>query len=203
MCAKMGVSSWVWWGRKRPCNAAWRSCFFFRRRPFARSAHSSGLTTPASKVDSPTVRQVYEKDAPGVVFITAEVTQQSSSPFGVPQEQKGTATGSGFVIDDKGYILTNAHVVDGASKVQVGFEHDKTVDAKVVGKDLSSDVALLKVDVDKGVLHQLEASRLAAYCLPERPSLSRSKATRELDYILAATFGFWEQILPAGKRFRR
>jgi hypothetical protein len=55
----------------------------------------------------------------------------------------------------------------------------------------------------KGVLHQLEASRLAAYCLPERPSLSRSKATRELDYILAATFGFWEQILPAAKRFRR
>jgi hypothetical protein len=53
------------------------------------------------------------------------------------------------------------------------------------------------------VLHQLEASRLAAYCLPERPTLQRSKATRELDYILAATFGFWEQILPAAKRFRR
>src|ERR1051325_7799216 len=55
----------------------------------------------------------------------------------------------------------------------------------------------------KGVLHQLEASRLAAYCLPERSSLSRSKATRELDYIRAATFGFWEQILPAAKRYRR
>jgi hypothetical protein len=55
----------------------------------------------------------------------------------------------------------------------------------------------------KGVLHQLEASRLAAYCLPERPGLARTKATRELDYILAATFGFWEQILPAAKRYRR
>jgi hypothetical protein len=55
----------------------------------------------------------------------------------------------------------------------------------------------------KGVLHQLEASRLAAYCLPERPQLSRTRATRELDYILAATFGFWEQILPAAKRYRR
>lgn len=54
----------------------------------------------------------------------------------------------------------------------------------------------------KGVLHQLEASRLAAYCLPET-SLTRSKATRELDYILAATFGFWEQILPSAKRFKR
>lgn len=54
----------------------------------------------------------------------------------------------------------------------------------------------------RGVLHQLEASRLAAYCLPDRPALPRSKATRELDYVLAATFGLWEQILPAAKRFR-
>ena len=55
----------------------------------------------------------------------------------------------------------------------------------------------------RGVQHLLEASRLAAACLPERPNLSRSKATRELDYLLAATFGFWEQILPASKRYRR
>jgi len=55
----------------------------------------------------------------------------------------------------------------------------------------------------RGVLHQLEGSRLAAYCLPDRPALQRSKATRELDYLLAATFGFWEQIIPAAKRFRR
>jgi hypothetical protein len=52
-------------------------------------------------------------------------------------------------------------------------------------------------------LHQLEGSRLDAYCLPERPTLQRSKATRELDYILAATFGFWEQIIPAAKRYKR
>lgn len=55
----------------------------------------------------------------------------------------------------------------------------------------------------RGVLHQLEASRLAAYCMPDRPSFARSKATRELDYLLAATFGFWEHILPASKRFKR
>lgn len=54
----------------------------------------------------------------------------------------------------------------------------------------------------RGVLHQLEGSRLAAHCMPERPGLARSKGTRELDYILAATFGLWEQILPPGKRFR-
>jgi hypothetical protein len=55
----------------------------------------------------------------------------------------------------------------------------------------------------RGVLHQLEASRLAAYCMPERPALQRSKATRELDYLIAATFGLWEQILPAAKRYKR
>jgi hypothetical protein len=54
----------------------------------------------------------------------------------------------------------------------------------------------------RGVLHQLEASRLAAYCLPERGN-ARSRVTRELDYILAATFGFWEQILPVSKRFTK
>ena len=55
----------------------------------------------------------------------------------------------------------------------------------------------------KGVLHQLEASRLAAYCLPEAPQLGRARATRELDYLLAATFGLWEHIIPAAKRYRR
>jgi hypothetical protein len=54
----------------------------------------------------------------------------------------------------------------------------------------------------RGVLHQLEGSRLAAHCMPERPDLARARSTRELDYILAATFGLWDQILPASKRFK-
>ena len=64
------------------------------------------------------------------MFIRAEVSQQTDSPFGLPQEQRGTATGSGFVIDKEGHILTNAHVVEGASKVEVSFGDDKTVDAR-------------------------------------------------------------------------
>ncbi|MBX3160323.1 MAG: hypothetical protein KF773_30445 [Deltaproteobacteria bacterium] len=55
----------------------------------------------------------------------------------------------------------------------------------------------------RGVTHQLEGSRLAAYCLPEKPAFHRGRHTRELDYLLAATFGLWEQILPSSKRFRR
>lgn len=57
----------------------------------------------------------------------------------------------------------------------------------------------------RGVMHTLEGSRLAAYCLPDRdPSArgARSKATRELDHVLAAIFGLWDVVLPASKRFR-
>jgi S1-C subfamily serine protease len=93
-----------------------------------------------------TVNEIYDRDGPGVVFIRAEVTQQTDSPFGLPEQQRGTATGSGFVIDDDGHVLTNAHVVEGASKVEVSFSDDKTVDARVLGEDSSTDVALLKVD---------------------------------------------------------
>ena len=53
----------------------------------------------------------------------------------------------------------------------------------------------------RGVLHSLEASRLAAYCLPDRTTLGRTKATRELDHALAAIFGLWDLVVPASKRF--
>ncbi len=95
-----------------------------------------------------TVNDIYKRDGPGVVFIRAEVTQQTDSPFGMPQQQQGTATGSGFVLDKDGNILTNAHVVDGASKIEVTFSDNKTLTAKLVGKDTSTDVALLKVNPD-------------------------------------------------------
>ncbi len=103
-----------------------------------------------------TVNGIYKRDAPGVVFIRAEVTQQTDSPFGMPQDQRGTATGSGFVIDKQGHILTNAHVVEGAGKVDVSFGDDKTVDARVLGRDASTDVALLKVDPGDVKLNPLD-----------------------------------------------
>src|ERR687895_1377306 len=64
-----------------------------------------------------TVGQIYERTGPGVVFVQAEGGQRDS-PFGLPDEG-GAATGSGFVLDTDGYILTNAHVVEDADKVQV------------------------------------------------------------------------------------
>ena len=63
--------------------------------------------------------------------------------------------GSGFVIDaEKGYVVTNHHVVDGADKVKVIFQDDETVDAEVIGSDEKTDLAVLKVDTKK---HKLQA----------------------------------------------
>ena len=102
-----------------------------------------------------TVNEVYKRDGPGVVFISAEVTTEQDSPFGLPQEQRGQATGSGFVIDEQGHVLTNAHVVEGASKIEVAFGDNNSVDAKLLGSDASTDVALLKVKASRKVLEPL------------------------------------------------
>jgi S1-C subfamily serine protease len=103
-----------------------------------------------------TPREIYKRDAPGVVNVKAQIVRRVESPFDVfPQEQRGEASGSGFVLDRSGYVLTNAHVIEGASDVSVQFEDRKSVDASVVGKDSSTDIALLKVRPDGMRLHPL------------------------------------------------
>ncbi|MCK9249258.1 MAG: trypsin-like peptidase domain-containing protein [Solirubrobacteraceae bacterium] len=110
----------------------------------------SATSRPAASGDADgalTARQIYERDSPGVVQIEAQVSRQTTSPFGDPSDdQSGASSGSGFVIDDEGTILTNAHVVDNATKVTVTFTNEKTVDAKIVGQEASIDLAVLKVD---------------------------------------------------------
>jgi S1-C subfamily serine protease len=110
-------------------------------------ASSAGLTP----------RDIYKRAGPGVVFIRAQVVEQSQSPFdfGFPQEQRGEATGSGFVIDRDGTILTNAHVVAGATKVTVQFADKHVVDARILGRDESTDLAVLKVSATQSELRPL------------------------------------------------
>jgi S1-C subfamily serine protease len=105
-------------------------------------------TSNSSDGSALTAGDIYKRDAPGVVYIRAEVVQHTQSPFdfGLPQEQRGVATGSGFVIDKDGTILTNAHVINGARKVTVQFANKQQETAKVLGKDESTDLALLRVD---------------------------------------------------------
>jgi len=118
---------------------------------------AGGTTRPATQVTgaTPSITQIYKQVSPGVAFIQAKISQQTSNPFGLPEQQQGLATGSGFVLDKRGYILTNAHVVDGASNVQVSFLNGQPISATIVGKDVSSDLAVLKVDPSKVKLSPL------------------------------------------------
>jgi S1-C subfamily serine protease len=121
---------------------------------------SPPLTQPAaqrSNGNALSVNGIYQQDSPGVVFIQSQSAPKPPSPlnpFG--GSGGGTATGSGFVLDTAGHILTNAHVVDGADKIQVTLgrsDSSQPVTAQVVGTDPSTDVALLKVDAPADQLH--------------------------------------------------
>jgi S1-C subfamily serine protease len=122
------------------------------------------LTAPVSSKggegESNVVNQIYKADGNGVAFIEAEIPAsqpQGFSPFGEPEAQGGgTATGSGFVIDTEGHVLTNNHVVEGASKISVKLgESDTAHSATVVGSDPATDIAVLKVDAPQSQLHPL------------------------------------------------
>jgi S1-C subfamily serine protease len=110
--------------------------------------------------DSNIVNQIYKDDGEGVAFIESQIPAQESqsfSPFGEPEsEGGGTATGSGFVIDTQGHLLTNNHVVEGANRIQVKLgASDTTYQAKVVGADPATDLALLDVEAPADQLHPL------------------------------------------------
>ena len=116
--------------------------------PLTRAGRRQGKRRPN------TVNQIYSHDGPGVAFIeSTEAPKETSaplSPFGGEGESRGggIATGSGFLIDNEGHILTNNHVVEGATKVEVRLgSSDTSHTAEVVGADPATDVALLKIDV--------------------------------------------------------
>jgi S1-C subfamily serine protease len=110
-----------------------------REAPVTQTASGDG--------DGRSVRDIYRREGRGVVFVEAEGVSEGQSIFGAPDE--GTATGSGFVVDRDGTILTNAHVVSGAENVTVSFTEDgDPVDAEVRGVDASTDLAVLNVDPD-------------------------------------------------------
>ena len=66
--------------------------------------------------------------------------------FGTPQERKSSALGSGFIINEKGIVVTNNHVIQDAKDIIIRVNGDKEFKAKVIGKDPLSDIAVLKLD---------------------------------------------------------
>jgi S1-C subfamily serine protease len=127
--------------------------------PMAASLPSvAAADSTATDVETEILTSVYQKVNPSVVNI--QVTKQVQQPdvsgfFGdsQPGDSYQYGEGSGFVYDAKGHIITNNHVVDGATKVQVTFYDDVALPATVVATDPGSDLAVIKVNGDPSELH--------------------------------------------------
>jgi 2-alkenal reductase len=99
----------------------------------------SPLLVPVNVVaEEGTLSALYEQVIPGVVAIRA-----------------GTALGSGFMFDSEGHVVTNQHVVDGASQVEVAFSSGFKAHGTVIGFDVDADVAVIKVDAPAEEIHPL------------------------------------------------
>jgi putative serine protease PepD len=112
-------------------------------QPAAQSSTPASSAEPVVRMSS-SAASVYNRVKDAVVEITTTTGGQTDA-FG-NQTPGGSATGSGFVIDSEGHIVTNQHVVDGAQAVKVRFSNGDVVDATIVGTDPSTDIAVLKVD---------------------------------------------------------
>ncbi|MDE3131190.1 MAG: trypsin-like peptidase domain-containing protein [Acidobacteriota bacterium] len=121
------------------------------------SPSTNSIPTSNTKTTSGlSVNQIYKLASPGVVDITATSVQQGSSNgfFSTPS-QSTQDEGAGVVFDKRGDILTDEHVVAGASTVKVNFQDGLSVTAKVLGTDPSTDIAVLKVNVKASELHPI------------------------------------------------
>ncbi len=126
----------------------------FAPQPAAEGS-ASQVSAPAAR-DPLSVHAVYEHAAAGVVQVTSTSEIRQADPFfGAPQSQTQRSLGSGFVIDKAGHIVTNDHVVAGAKSVQVSFSDNDSLNAKVVGVDPSSDIAVLQVSARSRALTPL------------------------------------------------
>jgi putative serine protease PepD len=113
------------------------------------SSSSPALTTSSTAAtvanSDLTVGQIAKNTTSSVVEIDATTSSGGSTfPYGGSQSQ--SAEGTGFVYDTKGDIVTNEHVIDGASNVKVKFSDGSTYTATVVGSDTATDVAIIHVD---------------------------------------------------------
>ncbi len=100
-------------------------------------------TIVAGVVEGMTPGQVYAQNVQSVVLISCEIT---TSVYG--QTATGTSAGSGFVVTENGYIVTNHHVVEGAAKINVVTYDGQQYAARLVGSDSANDVAVLKVEAE-------------------------------------------------------
>lgn len=130
--------------------------------------------TPSYALDLPDFEALVEEEGDAVVKIAVTGSRQAASQGGFPgidpdqlpdqlrrffenppglqqqpqRRQPVGGFGSGFVISDDGYLITNAHVVDGAENITVSFENRSQYDAELIGSDATTDIAVLKIEGD-------------------------------------------------------
>lgn len=105
-----------------------------------------GEVTPVQSHGQLSLVQIFEQSESGVVRVNVQKTTQSSGTNSV---------GSGFVFDSKGHIITNAHVVNNAKKIVITFLDGRSYNAELIGMDLFTDTAVVKVNPDDVLLHPL------------------------------------------------
>ena len=105
------------------------------------AASSNGGVTVVDSLGNMSAGTVYAQNVDAVVLISCQI--EGSSYFG---RTTGTSTGTGFIITENGYVVTNYHVVEGASKIFVNTHAGDEFSAVLVGKDSTNDVAVLKVE---------------------------------------------------------
>jgi putative serine protease PepD len=112
---------------------------------------------PVASSSAPlSVNQIYRKAYRGVVEITVVSNGSGQqTPFGGGGSGQTQAEGSGWVYDSQGHIVTNEHVVDGATSIKVQFWNGKTYTAHLVGSDKTTDLAVIKVDAPSSQLFPL------------------------------------------------
>lgn len=100
------------------------------------------VSDPSTATDEQNNIEVYRSMAPGVVFITSS----RGSAYGERGGRGGGGTGSGSIIDRQGHILTNDHVISGATRLNVSLGGTRSYPATVVGRDPDTDLAVIKID---------------------------------------------------------
>ncbi|HVO35656.1 MAG TPA: trypsin-like peptidase domain-containing protein, partial [Gemmatimonadales bacterium] len=130
----------------------------------AEAAHPVNVVTgpraPLRTVDGvvPSFADIAERVRPSVVYVTVQKTERGDN-VQIPPEFRDffhnptgprivQGSGSGFIVSQDGYILTNNHVVAGADKVKVTLLDNRKFDARVIGRDPRTDVAVIKIDAD-------------------------------------------------------
>ena len=125
---------------------------------YQNSGSAQGEPTAFKSSGGLSINQIYKSASPGVVDIIVTSQGQSGSLNlfgGGGQSQKQQGEGAGVVYDSKGDILTDEHVVSGATSVKVNFQNGTSVPAKVLGSDPSTDVAVIHVNVPSSELHPI------------------------------------------------